>query len=111
MNRFPLLSISLLMASVAVADEYKKIAGPREVEELKLEWKDAKRERAVPVKVYLPKGEGPFPVVIFSHGLGGSRDGYEYLGRHWASHGYVGVHLQHLGSDSSVLKDVPPPEW
>src|SRR5262249_18386135 len=26
----------------------------------------------------------------------------EYLGRHWASHGYVCVHLQHLGSDSGI---------
>jgi len=48
---------------------------------------------------------GPWPVVIFSHGLGGSRDGYEYLGRHWAGHGYVSVHLQHLGSDTAVWKD------
>jgi predicted dienelactone hydrolase len=39
---------------------------------------------------------------VFSHGLGGSRDGYEYLGRQWASNGYVSVHLQHLGSDSAV---------
>jgi predicted dienelactone hydrolase len=55
------------------------------------------------VKVYSPaQGGGPFPVIIFSHGLGGSREGYAYLGRHWASHGYVSVHLQHLGSDKSV---------
>ena len=50
----------------------------------------------MPVKIYLPKtGQGPLPIVIFSHGLGGTREGYEYLGRHWASHGYVSVHLQH----------------
>ena len=46
----------------------------------------------------------PCPVIIFSHGLGGSRDGYEYLGRHWASHGYVSVHSTHIGSDTSALK-------
>src|SRR5262245_56462669 len=84
------------------AAEYKKSAGPHEVGTLKLEWKDAKRDRTVPVKIYLPKSAGPFPVIIFSHGLGGSRDGYEYLGRHWASHGYVCVHLQHHGSDSAL---------
>ena len=38
-------------------------------------------------------------MIVFSHGLGGTRDGYEYLGRHWASYGYVSVHLQHKGSD------------
>jgi predicted dienelactone hydrolase len=107
MKRLLILVVPMLFPGVALADEYKKTAGPREVEVLKLDWKDAKRDRAVPVKVYLPKGEGPFPVVIFSHGLGGSRDGYEYLGRHWASHGYVSVHLQHLGSDTAVWENAP----
>ena len=64
----------------------------------------------MPVRLYFPKtGKGPFPVIIFSHGLGGSRDGYAYLGRHWASYGYVSVHLQHKGSDTSVWKDNPQP--
>ena len=44
-------------------------------------------------------------MIVFSHGLGGSRDGYAYIGRHWASRGYVSVHLQHKGSDTSVWKD------
>jgi len=57
------------------------------------------------VKLYFPKaGAGPFPVILFSHGLGGTRDGYEYLGRHWASHGYVVIHLQHPGSDDSAWR-------
>lgn len=37
----------------------------------------------------------PLPVVVFSHGLGGSRLGYGYLGRAWAAHGYVSVHPSH----------------
>lgn len=73
---------------------------------MKFDWIDAKRNRSVPVKIYFPKeGAGPFPIVVFSHGLGGSRDGYEYLGRHWAASGYVSVHVQHLGSDDSVWKN------
>ncbi len=51
----------------------------------------------------------PFSIIIFSHGLGGSRDGYEYLGRHWASHGYISVHVQHLGSDDAVWRDSAGP--
>lgn len=70
-------------------------------------WHDAKRDRDVPVTIYAPEGAGPFPIVIFSHGLGGSRDGYEYLGRHWAEHGYICVHLQHLGSDDAVWRNAP----
>ena len=75
---------------------------------MKFDWLDAKRNRTVPVKIYAPReGSGPFPILIFSHGLGGSRDGYEYLGRHWAGAGYVSVHLQHHGSDESVWKNAP----
>jgi predicted dienelactone hydrolase len=73
---------------------------------LRATWQDAGRRREVPVKIYYPaKGAGPFPLIIFSHGLGGSREGYQYLGRYWASHGYVSVHLQHLGSDKSVWEN------
>ena len=68
------------------------------------EWRDAKRDRTIPVKIYFPQGDGPFPVIIFSHGLGGSREGYSYLGNQWGANGYVSVHLQHIGSDDSVWK-------
>lgn len=75
------------------------------------DWHDTKRKRDVPVKIYSPKqGAGPWPVIIFSHGLGGSRNGYEYLGRHWAGCGYVSVHVQHIGSDDSVWKGISPTE-
>lgn len=76
------------------------------VETLKYEWRDAKRNRDLPVKIYYPViTDKALPMIIFSHGLGGSRDGYEYLGRYWASRGYVSVHLQHLGSDDAVWRN------
>jgi predicted dienelactone hydrolase len=84
--------------------------GPYKVEVATYDWLDKSRDREVPVKLYFPRtGAGPFPVIMFSHGLGGSREGYAYLGRHWASHGYVSVHLQHKGSDTAVWKDNPQP--
>ncbi len=112
---FAVLVIGALASGSAPAGEanagatgYTAVAGPFQVETVKYDWQDEKRKREVPVKIYYPKdGKGPFPVIIFSHGLGGSRDGYEYLGRHWASCGYVSVHVQHLGSDSAVWQDAP----
>lgn len=71
---------------------------------------DATRERTVPLKVYRPESEQALPVVLFSHGLGGSRDGNPYLGDHWAKAGYVAVFMQHAGSDAEVWKNVEPRE-
>jgi len=68
---------------------------------------DAARDRDLPVRVYLPTNTAPEPVVLFSHGLGGSRAGSVFLGEHWAARGYVAVFLQHPGSDDLVWKDEP----
>src|SRR5512145_1597812 len=65
---------------------------------------DTGRQRQIPVLVYLPAGTNAAPVVLFSHGLGGNRQGSRYLGEHWAERGYVAVFLQHPGSDDSVWK-------
>jgi len=69
---------------------------------------DAARNRDIPIRVYLPANTTPEPVVLFSHGLGGSRTGSAFLGEHWAARGYVAVFLQHPGSDDSVWKNEPP---
>jgi len=84
--------------------------GPHRVAIDRLTLTDRQRGgREVPIKVYLPAdAEEPTPVVLFSHGLGGSREGCAYLGRYWASHGYVSVHLQHAGSDDAVWRGVSP---
>ncbi len=74
------------------------------------EWIDSDRSRTVPVRLYLPGAEGKMPLIVFSHGLGGDRYGYKFLGGYWASHGFVCLMLQHPGSDSSLWKGVPPAE-
>ena len=70
------------------------------------EWRDETRNRAVPARLYLPtsqvSGAHSLPLVIFSHGIGGSRDGYKYLGRYFAANGYASLHLQHIGSDRGL---------
>jgi len=78
-------------------------AGRFAVEESRTEVFDAVRRRAIPIKIYRPTPPaGRAPLVIFSHGLGSSREGYAYLGRYWAAHGYIVIHLQHAGSDRTL---------
>jgi len=68
---------------------------------------DSKRERKIPLRIYLPAKRVPAPVILFSHGLGGSCEGSAYLGSHWSGRSYIAVFLQHPGSDSAVWKDTP----
>ncbi|MBS2026846.1 MAG: dienelactone hydrolase [Deltaproteobacteria bacterium] len=70
----------------------------------------ASRNRDIPVRVYLPAQKTPQPVVLYSHGLGGSRETSAFLGKHWAQRGYVAVFMQHPGSDESVWSDKAPSE-
>src|ERR1700744_4715141 len=98
----------LSLKSPAAPTEPAFVSATNPVAIVRYDWFDARRQRAVPVKIYYPRtGAGPFPVIIFSHGLGGSREGYEYLGQYWAAHGYVSVHVQHPGSDDGLWRNVP----
>jgi len=84
---------------------FAPVSGAFAVEAMNLDWFDRDRSRQVPVRVYYPRHEpGPFPVLVFSSGLGAGRNNFEFLGRHLASHGYVSVHVQHLGGDDQAAK-------
>ena len=79
-----------------------------------LDWADTARSRLVPAKLYLPTTHnahapdatkamtGKLPLVVFSHGIGGSRDGYSYLGSYFAAQGFASLHVQHVGSDRQL---------
>jgi len=68
-------------------------------------WFDATRNRSIPVKIYRPvQYPGACPVIIFSHGLGGSNEKCAYLGQAWAAQGFISVHVQHPGLDDQVWK-------
>ena len=81
---------------------------------INLDWADAARSRLVPAKLYLPTTlnahvpgtarttTGKLPLVVFSHGIGGSRDGYSYLGSYFAAQGFASLHVQHVGSDRQL---------
>lgn len=98
-------------ASAAKAGPDYAAPGSRAVTTVDATWRDDKRKRDVPVRIFTPapaeaKGESVArdPVILFSHGLGGNRDGGKLWAAHWASHGYVVVALQHPGSDDSLWK-------
>lgn len=85
------------------------VAGPFTVETLTGVWTDGARSRAVPWLLRLPASPAPpAPVVVYSHGLGGSREGGARMSAHLASHGYAVVHIQHAGSDTGIWGGVRP---
>lgn len=74
-------------------------------------WRDEARGRSVPVRIrwpaHLSAGVGapqPAPLIVFSHGLGGSRDGGTVWGAAWSQAGFVVLHLQHPGSDTAAVR-------
>ena len=104
------LMMMLLIGPAHAASSYDPLAGTDGAEPRTLDRivRDPERDREIPIRIYLPETDQPAPVVLFSHGLGGSRRGCGYLGEQWAARGYVAVFLQHPGSDESVWKDEPP---
>jgi pimeloyl-ACP methyl ester carboxylesterase len=74
-------------------------------EAVDMDWVDTTRQRPVPVRLYLPKSahaSKPGPLLVFSHGMGGTRRSFSWLGQHLASHGSASLHLQHVGSDRQL---------
>lgn len=83
-----------------------KPAPPYEVRTAEVRWKDKARDRVVPANLYAPDPKalpGPLPVIVLSHGLGGSKDlNLAYLAKHLAAAGYIAVTVTHAGSDTAV---------
>ena len=78
---------------------------PEGVRETSETWRDAKRERDVPVKIYeRDRSPARLPVVVFSHGIGEDRQSYAWLGRLLALHGFRVVHVTHQGTDRAMLE-------
>ena len=78
--------------------------------------------RIVKIKVYYPvlndsensrSAPAPLrlPIILWSHGLGGSVDGAAFLSRFIAAHGFVIVHVQHHGTDSSLWEGKDGHPW
>lgn len=104
------LLLCLYLPLIVQADAYDPLKLPAAANTAPMDFTvhDTKRKRDLPIRVYLPAETKVAPVVLFSHGLGGSRENNPYLGKHWSGRGYVVVVLQHPGSDESVWKGQGP---
>jgi predicted dienelactone hydrolase len=81
------------------SDGYKLETGPLAVNEVAgLVLRDEKRNKDVRVRIFYPVIAGKYPVIVFSHGAGGSDTCCEELTRHWATYGYIT--LQPIHDDS-----------
>lgn len=83
---------------------------PSSVSTFDLEWIDATRDRRVPARLHWPGhtvAKSPAPLLVFSHGIGGTRKGYSYLGQHLAAQGWACLHVQHIGSDAAIWHGNP----
>lgn len=59
---------------------------------------DPARGRTIPTRIHMPTSAGPWPVVLFSHGFGGSLSAFGETGRYWAARGVVVIHPTHTDS-------------
>jgi predicted dienelactone hydrolase len=88
--------------SAEEAEGYKLETGPLAVTEVAgLVLHDDKRNKDVRVRIFYPVMAGKYPVIIFSHGAGGSDTCCESLTRHWATYGYITIQPIH---DDSVVQ-------
>ena len=101
----------LLAAPQSFATPYLPVTPTEQVTELRQTWHDPARNRDIPLLICFPKnlsdndgrGAEKLPIILFSHGLGGSRETYAPYGTQWAAHGYIVLFPQHLGSDTSII--------
>lgn len=85
-------------ATATLQGLYGQVAPKVELAAENLEATDAARKKTVPFRVTYPKGDGRWPVIVWSHGLYGSQDNYGPLVEHWARHGYLVVQPSHSDS-------------
>lgn len=71
---------------------------------------DPARGRTIATRIHMPAGPGPWPVVIFSHGFGGSLAAFPASGRAWAAKGVVVIHPTHADSVQVPDPDLPAEE-
>jgi predicted dienelactone hydrolase len=102
-DRLRASAIASPVSSPRISGAYKLADGPHGVTEVPdIVLHDAKRDKVLHVRIFYPNEPGPYPVIVFSHGAGGSQSCCEALTRHWATYGYVTLQPTH--DDSTVQR-------
>lgn len=105
--RSPVALLAVLIVAPLVSAQpensaYKPGPGPHEVTSTDVKLRDEARQKDLPLRILAPKPTaelpGPFPLILFSHGLGGSREAFPDLTHHWCSHGYIVILPTHIDS-------------
>ena len=96
------------LAGAAYADAPGPEAGPFEVLTVeRMDLIDPDRGRTIATRAYYPAKPGRYPVIVFSHGFGGSLVLFGNTGKVWASHGYVVLHPTHADCLAMMDPKVP----
>ncbi len=83
--------------------------GPFGLQKISFPLNDLKRDRRLPVDLYLPVVKSqttqdlpsaPFPLIVISHGLASDRTAFTYLAEHLVSYGFAVTVLEHPGSNA-----------
>jgi predicted dienelactone hydrolase len=97
-DRTSVLAASYVPPADSSSSDYRLVQGPYGVAEVPdLVLRDTQRDKDLHVRIFYPSetADGPFPVIVFSHGAGGSETCCDALTRHWASYGYVTLQPTH----------------
>lgn len=77
--------------------------GPFAVTHSDSEWHDGRHQRLLRWRHYRPAETQELARIVYSHGLGGSRESGAGWLAHWASWGIGAIALQHPGTDAEAL--------
>ena len=94
---FLFIASSLLALPLPGADLYRADDSPGEFETIEsLTLTDPVQQRDIVLRLHVPAGEGPRPLVVYSHGAFCSPAMYDAVVSSWAARGYVVLLPQHI---------------
>ncbi|MGD1855581.1 MAG: alpha/beta hydrolase [Leptolyngbyaceae cyanobacterium] len=67
---------------------------------------DTRRDRTLPVDVYLPDIDSPAPIEVISHGFAASRNNFADVAQHLASYGIAVAAIEHPGSNFEQVENL-----